>query len=118
MAECFDTAYVESGTELYVKGKKGRRLFGQVVDVPPKESFVRLRVGDLLVITREGSFDEPSVTVPGAHRLTCPSGYLFDSVKPGKPLVLMTEKYGEQSKELALQRLLSPSLMLVQKVRN
>ncbi|XP_056856674.1 plastidial pyruvate kinase 4, chloroplastic isoform X2 [Raphanus sativus] len=86
VAECLDTAYVESGTELYVKGKKGRRLFGQVVDVPPKESFVRLRVGDLLVITREGSFDEPSVTVPGAHRLTCPSGYLFDSVKPGETI--------------------------------
>ncbi|KAG2311404.1 hypothetical protein Bca4012_026000 [Brassica carinata] len=86
VAECFDTAYVESGTELYVKGKKGRCLVGEVVDVPPKESFVRLRVGDLLVITREGSFDEPSVTVPGAHRLTCPSGYLFDSVKPGEAI--------------------------------
>ncbi|KAJ0230408.1 Plastidial pyruvate kinase 4 [Hirschfeldia incana] len=86
VAECFDTAYVESGSELYVKGKRGRRLFGEVVDVPPKESFVRLRVGDLLVITREGSFDEPSVTVPGAHRLTCPSGYLFDSVKPGEAI--------------------------------
>ncbi|CAH8295339.1 unnamed protein product [Eruca vesicaria subsp. sativa] len=86
VAECFDTTYIESGTELYVKGKRGRRLFGQVVDVPPKESFVRLRVGDLLVITREGSFAEHSVTVPGAHRLTCPSGYLFDSVKPGETI--------------------------------
>lgn len=56
------------------------------MDVPPKESFVRLKVGDLLVITREGSLDEPSVTVPGAHRLTCPSGYLFDSVKPGETI--------------------------------
>lgn len=86
VAECFDTAYIESGTELSVKGKKGRRLVGQVVDVPPKESFVRLKVGDLLVITREGLLDEPSVTVPGAHRLTCPSGYLFDSVKPGETI--------------------------------
>lgn len=86
VAECFDTAYIESGTELSVKGKKGRRLVGRVVDVPPKESFVRLKVGDLLVITREGSLDEPSVTVPGAHRLTCPSGYLFDSVKPGETI--------------------------------
>ncbi|CAH2064734.1 unnamed protein product [Thlaspi arvense] len=86
VAECFDTAYIESGTKLCVKGKKGRRLVGVVVDVPPKESFVRLKVGDLLVITREGSFDEPCVTVPGAHRLTCPSGYLFDSVKPGETI--------------------------------
>lgn len=86
VVECFDTAYIESGTELSAKGKKGRRLVGRVVDVPPKESFVRLKVGDLLVITREGSLDEPSVTVPGAHRLTCPSGYLFDSVKPGETI--------------------------------
>uniref|UniRef100_A0A1J3DJC0 pyruvate kinase n=1 Tax=Noccaea caerulescens TaxID=107243 RepID=A0A1J3DJC0_NOCCA len=87
VAECFDTAYIESGTELCVKGKKGRRLVGEVVDVPPKESFVRLRAGDLLVITREGSFnDERSVTVPGAHRITCPCGYLFDSVKPGETI--------------------------------
>ncbi|XP_010503565.1 PREDICTED: plastidial pyruvate kinase 4, chloroplastic [Camelina sativa] len=82
VAECFDTAYIESGTELNIKGKK----VGRVVDVPPKESFVRLRVGDLLVITREGSLDEPSVTVPGAYSLTCPSGYLFDSVKPGETI--------------------------------
>ncbi|KAL1217273.1 Plastidial pyruvate kinase 4 [Cardamine amara subsp. amara] len=86
VAECFGTAYIESGTELYAKGKKGRRLVGQVVDVPPKVSFVRLKVGDLLVITREGSLDESSITVPGAHRLTCPSGYLFDSVKPGETI--------------------------------
>ncbi|CAL9247075.1 unnamed protein product [Arabidopsis halleri] len=86
VAECFDTSYIKSGTELSAKGKKGRRLVGRVVDVPPKESFVRLKVGDLLVITREGSLDEPSVTVPGAHRLTCPSGYLFDSVKPGETI--------------------------------
>ncbi|CAN8268234.1 unnamed protein product [Cochlearia groenlandica] len=86
VAECFDTAFIESDTELYVKGKKGRRLVGRVVDIPPKESFVRLKVGDLLVITREGSLDEPSVTVPGAHKLTCPSGYLFSSVKPGETI--------------------------------
>ncbi|ESQ45623.1 hypothetical protein EUTSA_v10010144mg [Eutrema salsugineum] len=86
VAECFDTAYIESGTMLYVKGKKGRRLVGRVVDVPPKESFVRLKVGDLLVLTREGSFDEPCVTVPGAHKVTCPCGYLFDSVKPGETI--------------------------------
>ncbi|CAA7056018.1 unnamed protein product [Microthlaspi erraticum] len=89
VAECFETAYIESETELCVKGKKGRRLVGEVVDVPPKESFVRLRAGDLLVITREGSFDdERSVTTltPGAHRITCPSGYLFDSVKPGETI--------------------------------
>lgn len=86
VAECFDTAYIESGTELYVRGKKGRSLVGRVVDVPPKESFVRLKVGDLLVITREGSLDELSVSVPGAHKLTCPSSYLFDSVNPGESI--------------------------------
>lgn len=86
VAECTRTAYVQSGTELYVKGKKGRFPIGQVVDVPAKGPFVRLRVGDLLIISRDSSCeqDELSVHISGAHRIMCSSGYLFDSVKPGE----------------------------------
>ncbi|XP_071705799.1 plastidial pyruvate kinase 4, chloroplastic [Rutidosis leptorrhynchoides] len=85
MADCTKTCYVQNGTKLlYAKGNKKRRSVGFVVDVPPVESFVRLREGDLLVITRDSSnqqhdmFDTP--------RVTCSSGYLFDSVKPGEPI--------------------------------
>ncbi|CAH1439052.1 unnamed protein product [Lactuca virosa] len=87
MADCTNTAYVENGTKL--KGNKKRALFGSVVDVPPTETFVRLRVGDLLVITRD-DFEQPQLTSSmvgnGSPRVTCSSGYLFDSVKPGEPI--------------------------------
>ncbi|KAJ0113761.1 hypothetical protein Patl1_03449 [Pistacia atlantica] len=88
VAECTRTAYVQSGTELYTKGKKGRLLAGKVVDVPAKEKFIRLRVGDLLVISRDSSLEQEDLSGPanGAHRTTCSSGYLFDSVKPGEPI--------------------------------
>lgn len=84
MAECRNTAYVENGTKLYKK----RSVFGCVVDVPPTETFVRLRVGDLLVITRDSSDEQPQSTssIVGNARVTCSSGYLFDSVKPGEPI--------------------------------
>lgn len=88
MAECSKTAYVESGTALYIK-EKGRKLsVGFVVGVPPTEQFVRLRVGDLLVISRDSADEQETspCSADGTHKITCPSGYLFDSVKPGDPI--------------------------------
>ncbi|PIM97562.1 Pyruvate kinase [Handroanthus impetiginosus] len=88
MAECSKTAYIESGTALYIKGKRRRSPVGFIVDVPPVEQFIRLRVGDLLTISRDSSDEQdtsPSSPV-GTHKITCPSGYLFDSVKPGDPI--------------------------------
>ncbi|KAE8694699.1 Plastidial pyruvate kinase 4 [Hibiscus syriacus] len=86
MAECTRTAYVSSGTELYIKRKKGRFPVGKVVDVPARESFIRLRVGDLLIISRDGTCDQDNFKghKSGAYRITCSSGYLFDAVKPGE----------------------------------
>ncbi|XVF10036.1 hypothetical protein REPUB_Repub07fG0149200 [Reevesia pubescens] len=86
MAECTRTAYVSSGTELHSKRKKGRFPVTQVVDVPARESFIRLRVGDLLIISRDGtsSQDNSHGHTSGAYRITCSSGYLFDAVKPGE----------------------------------
>ncbi|KAK2660784.1 hypothetical protein Ddye_007317 [Dipteronia dyeriana] len=88
VAECTGTAYVQSGTELHIKGKKRIFSVGQVVDVPAVESFVRLRVGDLLIISRDSSCEHNELpgTTSGAHRVTCSSGYLFDSVKSGDPI--------------------------------
>ncbi|EEF48975.1 pyruvate kinase, putative [Ricinus communis] len=88
VAECTSTAYVQSGTQLFMKGKKSRSPVGEVVDVPVTEPFVRLKVGDLLIISRGSASkeDELSVSTSGTHRLTCSSGYLFDSVKPGEPI--------------------------------
>ncbi|WCJ36816.1 pyruvate kinase family protein [Euphorbia peplus] len=88
VAECTSTAYIQSGTRLYVKGKKRKFPVGQVVDVPTTETSIRLRVGDLLTISQGSSpeLDELSLSKSGAHRVTCPSGYLFDSVKSGDPI--------------------------------
>lgn len=88
MAECSKTTYVKSGTEMYIKGKKNKFSVGKVVDVPALEQFVRLRVGDLLTISRDISTeqDESNGSSLGSHRVTCSSGYLFDSVKPGDPI--------------------------------
>lgn len=85
MAECTKTAYVESGTGLYVKGNKRKSSIGFVVDVPPVERFVRLKAGDLLSISRDSS-NEQDGSACGTHRVSCSSGYLFDSVKPGEPI--------------------------------
>ncbi|GFP81088.1 plastidial pyruvate kinase 4 chloroplastic [Phtheirospermum japonicum] len=86
MAECESTAYVESGTVLSVK-KKGRKSpVGFVVDIPPAEQFVRLRDGDLLTICRDSSDVHDTPAVEPHKIITCPSGYLFDSVKPGDPI--------------------------------
>ncbi|XVF12639.1 hypothetical protein REPUB_Repub08aG0136300 [Reevesia pubescens] len=86
IAECTRTAYVSSGTELYIKRRKGRFPIGKVVHVPARESFVRLKVGDLLIISRDDTCDQDNsyVHTGGAHRITCSSGYLFDAVKPGE----------------------------------
>ncbi|KAL1552761.1 pyruvate kinase [Salvia divinorum] len=88
MAECSKTAYVESGTALYLKEKGKKSSVGYVVSVPPAEQFVRLRVGDLLVLTRDSSDkqDTSPCSAVGTHKMTCPCGYLFDSVKPGDPI--------------------------------
>ncbi|GAY45521.1 hypothetical protein CUMW_090090 [Citrus unshiu] len=70
VAECSRTAYVRSGTELHCKGKKIRFLLAQVVDVPAVEAFIRLRVGDLLTISRDSSSEqyESSELTSSAHR--------------------------------------------------
>ncbi|KAJ0041857.1 hypothetical protein Pint_17688 [Pistacia integerrima] len=59
VAECTRTAYVKSGKELYTKGKKGRLLTGK---------------------------EDLSGPASLGHRITCSSGYLLDSIKPGEPI--------------------------------
>lgn len=88
VAECSRTAYVESGMELYVKRKKLKFPIGKVVDVPSIEPFIRLRVGDLLIISRDHLCEQDELPGPtsSAPTIACSSGLLFDSVKPGDPI--------------------------------
>lgn len=65
IAECFSSAYVELGTEMYIKGKEGKHNVGVVVDMPAAERFIKLRVGDLLTISREINQWEPRLLLVG-----------------------------------------------------
>ncbi|CAN4087073.1 unnamed protein product [Withania somnifera] len=87
MAECRKTAYVKSGAKLFIKDKRRKLSAGYVVNVPPIKQFIKLRVGDLLTISRDSQNEENNLTSStGAYRITCSSEYVFDSVKPGEPI--------------------------------
>ncbi|KAK9094175.1 hypothetical protein Scep_025644 [Stephania cephalantha] len=89
VAECSRVAYMESGTVLYMKGNKGKLLVGRVVDIPGVEQFVRVRVGDSLIISRDPCVTPESLSkgsISDGPRITCSSSHLFDSVKPGEPI--------------------------------
>nr|GME13300.1 plastidial pyruvate kinase 4, chloroplastic [Ipomoea batatas] len=94
IAECHKTAYIESGAKLCIKGKTQTQTqqlsVGNIVDVPQRDHFVRLRIGDWLLISKgtpksQNEGDKWSFSI-GTHRITCSSTYLFDSVKPGEPI--------------------------------
>ncbi|KAL4204371.1 hypothetical protein AMTRI_Chr01g131720 [Amborella trichopoda] len=86
LAEISKTSYIESGTELHIKGRKNKLGCGRVVDVPAVQQFVRLRVGDLLLISRDSSLksNDYKRSSIGTARITCSCGRLFDSVEPGE----------------------------------
>ncbi|KAJ0989332.1 hypothetical protein J5N97_007688 [Dioscorea zingiberensis] len=89
IAECSRTAYVGCNTTLFIEGKKKKKAStGKIVNVPPVEQFIRLRVGDLLTILRDPSLsgDELGGTGNSGPKIACSSGRLFDSVKPGDPI--------------------------------
>lgn len=87
MAECSKTVYVKSGAKLFIKDKRRKLSAGHVVNIPPLKQFIKLRVDDLLTISRDSQNEENDLTSStGAHRITCSSEYVFDSVKPGEPI--------------------------------
>ncbi|RZC77478.1 hypothetical protein C5167_001634 [Papaver somniferum] len=50
------------------------------------EEFVRLKIGDLLIISREPCLASKEGSPVGDLRVSCSSSYLYDSVKPGEPI--------------------------------
>ncbi|RZC83071.1 hypothetical protein C5167_045853 [Papaver somniferum] len=86
MAECSRTSYVESGTKLRIKKKHGCSSVGKIVNVPAVEEFVRLKIGDLLIISRDPCLASNEGSPVGGPRVSCSSSYLYDSVKPGEPI--------------------------------
>ncbi|KAI5080965.1 hypothetical protein GOP47_0004148 [Adiantum capillus-veneris] len=88
-AECFETTYLESGAKLELSNKKGRLSFGHVADLPPLEHFIRLKKGDIIVLTKESSLEEASLSDKNEAwiyriQVSHTFGQLFESVKPGE----------------------------------
>ncbi|KAI3965987.1 hypothetical protein MKX01_010944 [Papaver californicum] len=84
IAECPRTSYVESGTKLRIKKKNGCSSVGHIVNVPAVEEFVRLKIGDLLIISRDPCLASKEGSPVGGSRVSCSSSYLYDSAKPGE----------------------------------
>lgn len=88
-AECSETAYVESGTEFHVKRKKHKIGNSRVAELPTVQQYVQVKIGDLLVITRDPCLAPSLISnndLAGPPKVTCSLGLLFDSVKPGEPI--------------------------------
>uniref|UniRef100_A0A0D6QXQ1 pyruvate kinase n=1 Tax=Araucaria cunninghamii TaxID=56994 RepID=A0A0D6QXQ1_ARACU len=88
-AECYETSYVESGTEFHVKRQKRKLGNGKVGELSSIDQYVRVKTGDLLVITREPCLAPPTRSnndLSSPAKVTCSLGLLFDSVKPGEPI--------------------------------
>ncbi|XP_057864517.1 plastidial pyruvate kinase 4, chloroplastic isoform X2 [Cryptomeria japonica] len=88
-AECYETSYVESGTELRIKGKKGKIGSGKVAELPNVDNYVQVKAGDLLVIIREPCLAPSKISnddLVCPQKVTCSLGLLFDSVQPGEPI--------------------------------
>ncbi|MCO5608464.1 hypothetical protein L7F22_062674 [Adiantum nelumboides] len=88
-AECFETTYLESGAKLELSNKKGRFSYGHVADLPPSEHFIRLKKGDIMVLTKESSLEtactsEANEALVYRIQVSHTFGQLFESVKPGE----------------------------------
>lgn len=61
----------------------------RVAELPTVQQYVQVKIGDLLVITREPCLAPSSISkndLSGPLKVTCSLGLLFDSVKPGEPI--------------------------------
>lgn len=88
MVECSRTAYIGLDTKLHVRKKNKKPLIGQVLNMPTVEQSIMLKVGDLIIISRDYclSMGELISTTFVSTRITCSSDQLFDCVKPGEPI--------------------------------
>jgi pyruvate kinase len=66
------TAYVESGTRLEVRGRRGTGERARVGPLPPLERPIVLRPGDTLLVTRDQDAGHPEV-LDGAGRVAAPA---------------------------------------------
>jgi len=103
-AECNRTAYIVPGIVFEMQPRAGGKIakalrLARVGAIPPKEQTLRLKVGDMLVLTRSlkpghpAKYDQKKQLVSPAHiGVTLPE--FFDCVKPGEPVALDDGKIG------------------------
>jgi pyruvate kinase len=89
---CSDSAYVETGTELNVhKIKRSGKAVQRVGEMLPKEQFIRLFTGDMLILHKDqrpgqsAVYNEDGQLVSAAH-ISCTLPEIFDDVKKGEPI--------------------------------
>lgn len=69
--------------------KKHKIGNSRVAELPTVQQYVQVKIGDLLVITRDPCLAPPLISnndLSGPPKVTCSLGLLFDSVKPGEPI--------------------------------
>lgn len=84
LSDCYDSAYVETGTEFHLNGKAFSAL-----KVPPITQSIRVRVNDLLTVRKDQAygrlarFDDTGELLQHAE-ITCQYQELFDQIEPGQ----------------------------------
>ncbi|MCK5574080.1 MAG: hypothetical protein KAJ12_15030, partial [Bacteroidetes bacterium] len=92
-AQCYDSAYVTTGTTLIVRSSKGRRNRDiRLGELPPLEEKIIVRPGDTLLLHREQRPGEPAEfggdgkLLRAAH-ISCTLPEVFRDVRPGEPIL-------------------------------
>lgn len=100
-AEAEDTSYVTPGTKLHFSDHSGEQIEtdADVGDIPARENFITLRIGDHLIITRdpipgrEATRDSVGrILTPATIGCTIPE--VFDDVRSGEPIWFDDGKIG------------------------
>jgi pyruvate kinase len=89
---CFDSAYIETGTEIVLlREKKSGEQKHKVGEILPKEQFILLNEGDKLRLHKSqnpgepATYDETGKLLKTAH-ISCTLPQVFDLVKVGEPV--------------------------------
>jgi pyruvate kinase len=99
------TAYVEPGTRLEVRGRRGPGARATVGPLPPLERPIVLRPGDPLLVTREQAPGRPAVLddagrVTAPARIACTLPEVFDDVRAGERIWFDDGKIGGVVREV------------------
>jgi pyruvate kinase len=92
--ECFDSAYLESETELKIERTGlSNPLTTKVADMPPVEQRIILKTGDTLILHKDPRPGEPALydddgnILHNAH-ISCTLPEVFEDVRVGEPIIL------------------------------